>query len=64
MRFADEPHLFAVVECKAQVAKHESVDRDDYANYAVDGAFGDEPLKPGVRRGLPQRQTRIMARTA
>ena len=39
VQFAAEPELLAVVECKAQVAKHESADRDAPAEYAVDGAL-------------------------
>lgn len=39
VRFAAEPELLAVVECKAQTAKHESADRTAHAEYAVDGAL-------------------------
>ena len=31
--------LLIVIECKAQITKHESPNRDNYANYAVDGAL-------------------------
>ncbi|MDP2652083.1 MAG: N-6 DNA methylase [bacterium] len=37
--FRDRSDLLIVVECKADVSKHESADRDKYAEYAVDGAL-------------------------
>ena len=39
LHFRDEPELLAVVECKAQASRHESAERDAYADYAVDGAL-------------------------
>lgn len=35
----NEPDLLVVVECKADVSKHESPERSAYAEYAVDGAL-------------------------
>jgi len=35
----DESDLIIVVECKADILKHESKNRDQYADYAVDGAL-------------------------
>ena len=39
VQFADEPEMLAVIECKAQISKHESTSHDAYADYAVDGAL-------------------------
>lgn len=38
VQFRNEPDLLAVVECKADISRHESATRDDFAHYAVDGA--------------------------
>ena len=35
----NEPDLLVVVECKADLSKHESPERSAYAEYAVDGAL-------------------------
>ncbi|MEA1956470.1 MAG: N-6 DNA methylase [Campylobacterota bacterium] len=35
----DENNLLIVVECKADILKHESENRDKYSDYAVDGAL-------------------------
>ncbi len=35
----DEKDLLIVVECKADILKHESKDRDKFADYAVDGVL-------------------------
>jgi len=35
----DENNLLIVVECKADILKHESKNRDKYSDYAVDGAL-------------------------
>lgn len=37
--FKDKPDTIIVVECKADLSKHESKDRKQYADYAVDGAL-------------------------
>ena len=37
--YKTNPDLLIVVECKASTAKHESVSRDKYSEYAVDGAL-------------------------
>ncbi len=37
--FKNEPKLLIVIECKADTLKHESTNRDKYADYAVDGAL-------------------------
>ena len=39
VRFHNEPCLLAVVECKANVSRHESAERNDFAGHAVDGAL-------------------------
>lgn len=36
---ADNPDLLIVIECKADIAKHESSNKDKYADYAVDGVL-------------------------
>ena len=36
--YKNEPEFVLVVECKADVLKHESPNKDRYADYAVDGA--------------------------
>ncbi len=33
----DYPELIVVVECKADITKHESETKDKYSDYAVDG---------------------------
>ena len=35
----DEPNLLIVVECKADILKHESETRNQYKDYAVDGTL-------------------------
>ncbi|MBF0556731.1 MAG: N-6 DNA methylase [Nitrospirae bacterium] len=35
----ENPDLLIVVECKADTSKHESLNRDKYSEYAVDGAL-------------------------
>ena len=35
--FKNYPELIIIIECKSSVTKHESPDRDKYAEYAVDG---------------------------
>lgn len=35
--FSDNHNFVIIVECKADIRKHESVDRNKYAEYAVDG---------------------------
>ena len=35
----NEPDLLVVVECKADISKHESPERSAYAEYAVDGVL-------------------------
>lgn len=37
--FIDKPDDLIVIECKASIFKHESKDRKNYANYAVDGVL-------------------------
>lgn len=37
--YKTNPDLLVVVECKADVSKHESKDRDKYAEFAVDGVL-------------------------
>ena len=37
--YKTNPDLLIVIECKADVTKHESKDRDKYANFSVDGAL-------------------------
>ena len=37
--FANKPDELVVVECKADISKHESETRKEYADYAVDGAL-------------------------
>ncbi|MEK7452629.1 MAG: N-6 DNA methylase [Patescibacteria group bacterium] len=37
--YKTNPDLLIVVECKADVTKHESKDRDKYSEFAVDGAL-------------------------
>lgn len=37
--FANKPNELVVIECKADVSKHESDTRKKYADYAVDGAL-------------------------
>ena len=37
--FKDYPKLLIIVECKAETSKHESMTRDKYAEYAVDGVL-------------------------
>lgn len=37
--YNNNPDFLVVIECKADVAKHESEDRDRYSEYAVDGAL-------------------------
>ena len=37
--FKNEPDYIVIIECKADVAKHESVDRKQYKDYAVDGVL-------------------------
>lgn len=37
--YKTNPDLLIVIECKADVTKHESKDRDKYADFAVDGAL-------------------------
>ena len=34
-----KPNFIAVIECKADIQRHESPNRDQYAGYAVDGAL-------------------------
>jgi type I restriction-modification system DNA methylase subunit len=38
-QFKENPDLLIVVECKPNVTKHESKSRDNYKEYAVDGAL-------------------------
>lgn len=38
-QFKNNPDLLIVVECKADFRKHESVTRDNYKDFAVDGAL-------------------------
>ncbi|HRI28775.1 MAG TPA: hypothetical protein PK715_12020, partial [Chitinophagales bacterium] len=37
--FLHHPDLLVVIECKAEVNKHESSNKDKYADFAVDGAL-------------------------
>jgi 16S rRNA G966 N2-methylase RsmD len=37
--FVDKPDYILVIECKSDISKHESKERKQYANYAVDGAL-------------------------
>lgn len=37
--FKDNPDFLIVIECKAEVSKHESLNRDKYSDYAVDGVL-------------------------
>ncbi|WP_220463382.1 N-6 DNA methylase [Nitrosopumilus sp. b3] len=37
--FKDESNLIIVIECKADITKHESKKRDNYSEYAVDGVL-------------------------
>ena len=37
--YKTNPDLLVVIECKADVTKHESKDRDKYADFSVDGAL-------------------------
>ncbi len=37
--YKTNPDLLIVIECKADVTKHESKDRDKYSDFAVDGAL-------------------------
>ena len=37
--YKTNPDLLIVIECKADVTKHESKDRDKYADFSVDGAL-------------------------
>jgi type I restriction-modification system DNA methylase subunit len=37
--YKTNPDLLIVIECKADIAKHESKDRSQYAEYAVDGVL-------------------------
>jgi len=37
--FDDEPDNIVIIECKANIAKHESEKRDKYKDFAVDGAL-------------------------
>lgn len=39
IQFNDKPNFIAVIECKPDIQRHESPNRDQYANYAVDGAL-------------------------
>jgi len=39
MTYKTNPDLIIVVECKAQTTKHESVNKDKYSEFAVDGAL-------------------------
>ena len=39
IQFNDKPDFIAVVECKPDIQRHESSARDQYADYAVDGAL-------------------------
>ena len=39
IQFNERPDFIAVIECKADVQQHESPNRDQYADYAVDGAL-------------------------
>ncbi|GHV19944.1 hypothetical protein FACS189494_02720 [Spirochaetia bacterium] len=37
--YKTNPDLLIVIECKADITKHESKERDEYADFAVDGAL-------------------------
>ncbi len=37
--FKDEPEFIIVIECKGDIKKHQSKDRDKYSEYSVDGAL-------------------------
>lgn len=37
--FLEEPNLLIVVECKGDIKKHESINRDKYSEYAIDGTL-------------------------
>ncbi len=37
--YKEEPNLIIVVECKGDIKKHESITKDKYSEYAVDGAL-------------------------
>ena len=39
IQFNDKPDFIAVIECKPDSRRHESANRDDYGNYAVDGVL-------------------------
>ena len=39
IQFNDKPEFIAVIECKPNIQRHESPNRDQYADYAVDGAL-------------------------
>ncbi len=39
MTYKTNPDLIIVVECKAQTTKHESVNKDKYSDFVVDGAL-------------------------
>ena len=39
IQFNDKPDFIAVIECKPDVQRHESPNRDQYKDYAVDGAL-------------------------
>lgn len=39
IRSKENPSFIIIIECKASVEKHESKNRDKYADYAVDGAL-------------------------
>ena len=39
IQFNNQPDFIAVIECKADVQRHESPTRNEYADYAVDGAL-------------------------
>ena len=39
IQFNDKPDFIAVIECKPDIQQHESPNREQYADYAVDGAL-------------------------
>lgn len=39
IQFRNNPDLLIIIECKANIGKHESKNRDQYKDYAVDGAL-------------------------
>ena len=39
IQFNDKPDFITVIECKPDTRRHESANRDDYGNYAVDGVL-------------------------